>query len=100
MKYQYIIQADENIRIKYKIEYRKITATMNGKTDVFDFTGFPEGRISEIQSELEFVPVREVEILDNVLYCKLVKLVDPSELKDFEENEEYIEFEEDLRWLK
>ena len=80
-------QVRENNKIWYEIEDQKITATINGMTDTFDFTGMPNGELQRwddednelIETELDEVPIRSAEKTDGVLSVEILFTIDTDE---------------------
>lgn len=73
-------------KIWYEIEYQKITATINDKTDTFDFTDMPDGELqlhdegnSLIETILDEVPILSARKENGVLTVNILFSVDESE---------------------
>ena len=74
-------------KIWYNIEYQKITATINGGSDTFDFTDMPDGELQLwddegsdlIETILDEVPILGAEKTDGVLTVELLFSIDSSE---------------------
>lgn len=76
MKILYSPQVNEIDNLTYVFEGDKITATLNGETDVFDFTGFPIGRVENIQSMFSYTLVLDANRdTNNVLHVVLLKFI-------------------------
>ena len=77
--------ADE--RIKYIFERDKITATIGGVTDVFDFREFPDGEleVDSIETDLPVQPIISARRVDGVLEVILLNWIstDASEEEKF-----------------
>ena len=58
--------------LEYLFEGEKIIVTINGKTDTFDFTDFPDGRLEDIQTSLPINPIVSSERKDGELFVKLL----------------------------
>ena len=74
-------------KIWYEIKNQKVTATINGITDTFDFTGMPNGELqlydsngeSMIESTLDEIPILGAEKTDGVLTVEILFSIDSSE---------------------
>lgn len=77
--------ADE--RIEYIFERDKITATIEGVTDVFDFREFPDGELEVdlIETDLPVQPIMSARRVDGVLEVILLNWIstDASEEERF-----------------
>ena len=77
-------------KIWYKITENKITATINGISDTFDFTDMPNGKLqrynsdgeSMIETTLREVPILGAEKIDGVLTVKILFSIDVNEKDD------------------
>jgi hypothetical protein len=70
------IMAKEDQQITYEFGNDVIIATIGDVTDIFDFSGLPDGivdRISDIETTLPVNPIQRVERIDGVLYVTLLK---------------------------
>lgn len=73
-------QVRDNNKIWYEIEGQKVTATINGVSDVFDFTDMPDGKLqlydsdgeSMIGTTLDEVPILGAEKKDGVLTVEIL----------------------------
>ena len=87
MKILFSPQVRDDDKIWYEIEYQKITATINGVTDTFDFTGMPNGKLqlydsngeSMIESTLDEIPILGAEKTDGVLTVEILFSIDIDE---------------------
>ena len=87
MKILFSPQVREDNKIWYEIEYQKITTTINGVTDTFDFTGMPNGKLqlynsdgeSMIETVLEEIPILGAEKTDGVLTVEILFSIDSNE---------------------
>ena len=87
MKILFSPQFRDDDKIWYEIEYQKITATINGVTDTFDFTGMPNGKLqlynsdgeSMIETVLEEIPILGAEKTDGVLTVEILFSIDSNE---------------------
>ena len=85
-----IPQVRDRSKIWYEIEHQKITATINGVTDTFDFTGMPNGMLEThdehgnilIETSLETIPIRRAVKEDGVLYIDLLFSINADEDDD------------------
>lgn len=83
-------QARETNKIWYEIEHQKITATINGVTDTFDFTDMPDGVLEThdedgnilIETSLETIPISRAVKENGVLYIDLLFSIDSDEDDD------------------
>lgn len=83
-------QVRDGSKIWYEIEHQKITATINGVTDTFDFTGMPDGVLETyddygnelIETSLETNPISRAVKEDGVLYIDLLFSIDIDEDDD------------------
>lgn len=74
-------------KIWYEITENKITATINGISDTFDFTGMPNGKLqpsdsdgkSMIETTLGEVPILDAEKTDGVLTVEILFSIDINE---------------------
>ena len=74
-------------KIWYKITENKITATINGISDTFDFTDMPNGKLqrynsdgeSMIETTLREVPILGAEKIDGVLTGEILFSMDINE---------------------
>lgn len=77
-------------KIWYEITENKITATINGISDTFDFTDMPDGKFqrynsdgkSMVETTLREVPILEAEKIDGVLTVKILFSIDVNEKDD------------------
>ena len=80
-------QVRDRNKIWYEVEENVITATIDGKTDTFDFTGMPNGELqlynsdgkSMIETVLEEIPILGAEKIDGVLTVEILFSIDSSE---------------------
>lgn len=80
-------QVRENNKIWYEIEDEKITATINDKTDTFDFSGLPDGELelydrdgnSLIETVLEESPIMGARRIDGVLEVEILFSINSDE---------------------
>ena len=82
-----IPQVRDRSKIWYEIEHQKITATINGVTDTFDFTGMPNGILEThdedgnilIETSLETIPISRAVKENGILYVDLLFSIDADE---------------------
>lgn len=80
-------QVRRNNKIWYEIDPDKITATINGVSDTFDFTDMPDGELQLwddegndlIETDLDEVPILSAEKKDGVLTVKIFFTLDMEE---------------------
>ena len=80
-------QVRENNKIWYEIEKQRITATINGVSDTFDFTEMPNGELqmydsdgkNMIETTLDEVPILDAEKTDSVLTVEILFSIDINE---------------------
>lgn len=85
IKVFYSPQTNEVDILTYEIQGEVITATLNGVSDVFDFTDLPDGIASELESSLPINPIVNAEQEEGVLYVELLNFIkeDASEFEKF-----------------
>mgnify|MGYP001384861043 CR=1 FL=1 len=66
------IPVDSFIEYNYAASGYVLTATINGETDTFDFTGMPDGVATEFDTTLPHCPVIRAERVDGVLTVHLI----------------------------
>src|SRR5699024_9142212 len=86
MKILFSPQVRDDDKIWYEIEYQKITATINGVTDTFDFTGMPDGELqmyddgnSLIETVLDEVPIISAKKENGELTVEILFTLDMEE---------------------
>ena len=80
-------QVRERNKIWYELEHQKITATINGVTDTFDFRDMPDGALEAIDADgnilietnLDTIPISRAVKEDGVLYIDLLFSIDADE---------------------
>jgi hypothetical protein len=88
MRVLYTLQINDRDTLEYTFNGSVITATLNGATDVFDFTGMPDGKATvhgrnpEIVSTLPICPVIEAEVENGVLSVQLLKFISANMLAE------------------
>src|SRR5690606_18844279 len=61
--------------ISYTFDGERITATVDGVTDVFDFANLPDGEAGEITSTLNPCPVLAARRVDGELHVTLLRAI-------------------------
>lgn len=80
-------QVRDDNKIWYKVEEQKITATIDGVLDTFDFTDMPNGELqlydtegeSIIETTLDEVPILSAKKIDGVLTVEILFSIDTDE---------------------
>lgn len=79
-----IIQLSPQVRVRnriwYDVGYQKITATISGVSDTFDFTGMPNGELQLwdnegnklIETKLDEVPIVSAKKEDGELFVEII----------------------------
>lgn len=80
MRIKYSPQVNSS-KIKYTFKDNIITATINGKTDIFDFTNIPDGIAKNIETNLEINPIISAKKEDGILYVELLNFIDENETR-------------------
>lgn len=85
MRVTYVPQRTDHT-ITYAFDGERITATVNGVVDAFDFTNLPDGEGTEIISTLNPCPVLAAKRVDGELHVTLLRAIparpsDPEELE-------------------
>lgn len=82
-----IVAANPDQRIEYLFSGETITATINGQSDTYDFTSFPDGVATEFTSTLPIVPIMSAKREDGVLWVTVLNFIgdDASEAERFPE---------------
>lgn len=79
-----------DVDISYTIDGERITATVDGVTDVFDFANLPNGEASEILSVLVPCPVLAARRVDGELHVTLLRAIPARPLpQDYQTPEDY-----------
>ena len=84
MNIKMIPQCRSENKIWYDIEYQKITATINGVSDTFDFTDMPDGELRVwddfgevlLKTNLPEIPIYEAKKVDGVLWVEILFTID------------------------
>ena len=77
-------QVRDRDKIWYEIEDQKITATINGVSDTFDFTGMPNGELQRwdnegnelIETELDDAPIISAKKENGELFVEIIFSID------------------------
>ena len=76
-------------RFEFSFSGEIITATFDGITDIFDFSGLPDGEVdfSKIETTLPYNPILIARRVDGILSVELLNFIseDASELERFPE---------------
>ena len=80
-------QVRDGSKIWYELEHQKVTATINGVTDTFDFTDMPDGVLETyddygnelIETSLETNPISRAVKENGILYIDLLFSIDADE---------------------
>ena len=82
------IRADKK-RFEFEFSGEMIVATLDGVSDTFDFTGFPDGEVgySMIETVLEYNPILKATKVDGILSVELLNFIseDATEEEKFPE---------------
>lgn len=92
IKVFYSPQVNETDILTYNIQGEIITATLNGESDVFDFSTIPNGIMRETESTLEINPIVNAEREEGVLYVELLNFI-KEDATEFEKFPVWIEVE-------
>lgn len=79
-----------DMKIKYVVDGDILNVTVDGVTEEFDFTGLPEGRMTEIEpDELKVNPIVEAEKIGDEITIKLIRFYGEDEkgVYEFGENQ-------------
>lgn len=75
MKILYSPQVSDR-KLTYEFNNDVVTATLNGVTDTFDFSGMPDGIADSIESEVfDFNPILSAKKENNILYLELINYI-------------------------
>src|SRR5690606_30089970 len=81
-------RSDRNIT--YTFDGDRITATLDGVSDVFDFTPLPDGEAASIASVLDPCPVLAARRVNGELHVTLLRAIGPRpQPQDYETPEDY-----------
>ena len=74
-----------DMKINYVVDGDILNVTIDGVTEEFDFTGLPEGRMTEIEpDELKVNPIVEAEKIGDEITIKLIRFYGKDEREVFE----------------
>lgn len=90
MRVLFLSQVNDFDSLSYQFEGEKIIATLNGVTDVIDFTGMPDGVATSVTSILKYNPVKEARRENGELFIKLLNFIG----KDAPDDEKFPEWRE------
>jgi len=67
-------------QLSYQFDGETITATLDGETDTFDFSGLPDGEldVSALETTLDICPVLAARRVNGKLEVKLLKFHGPN----------------------
>ena len=87
MRIAYIPQRT-NLDVTYVFDGERITATLGGVSDTFDFSGLPDGEAADIISVLDPCPVLSARRVNGELRVTLLRAIgprpsDPQELESW-----------------
>jgi hypothetical protein len=68
-------QVNDKIKIFYTFSGEVVTATIDGASDVFDFTPTADGIAVDIQTSLPFNPIINAERTDGILSVELLNFI-------------------------
>lgn len=75
MKILYIPQVSDR-KLTYEFNNDVVTATLNGVTDTFDFSGMPNGVADSIESEsFDFNPIISAKRVDDILHVEVLNFI-------------------------
>lgn len=77
IKVLYIPQVNTKDALTYEFNGRKMTAKLNGETDLFDFSDMPEGKLEGVESDLPIDPIISAKVEKGVLYLELRNFIGP-----------------------
>lgn len=82
----------EDQRFDFVFSGESITATFDGETDTFDFSGLPDGEVdfSKIETTLPYNPILIARRVDGVLSVELLNFIS-EDASEFERFPEWIE---------
>lgn len=75
MKILYSPQEHLSSRIIYNFSGETITATLDGQSDTFDFSGLPDGRAYDIKSTLPVNPIVDAIRENGILSVTLLNYI-------------------------
>ena len=61
--------------ISYEISNEVIRVAIDGKTDVFDFSDIPDGKMEEIETILSVNPIVSAKRVDGSLFIELLNYI-------------------------
>ena len=66
---------DDDKKTTYEFDGEKIFVEFDGVTDEIDFTGFPDGEVSEVETNLDFNIVLSAKKEDGILSVELLNII-------------------------
>ena len=82
------IRADKK-RFEFEFSGEMIVATLDGVSDTFDFTGFPDGEMDSflVETVLKHNPIKSAKKVDGILSVELLNFIseDAAEEEEFPE---------------
>lgn len=82
MKVKFSPQVNDFDTLEYSFREESILVKLNDKEDLFDFTGMPDGVVSNMETDLDYNPVISVEKKDGDLFIELMKFVKVNDSED------------------
>jgi hypothetical protein len=76
MRVLYSPQVNQGKKITYKFLGETITATLDGVSDTFDFSGMPDGSAVNFETTLLVNPIISAERVNGVLSVELLNFID------------------------
>ena len=74
-----------DMKINYVVDGDILNVTIDGVTEEFDFTGLPEGRMTEIEpDELKVNPIVGAEKIGDEITIRLIRFYDKDEKEVYE----------------
>lgn len=65
-----------NRKIEYELKEETIIASVDGKTDTFDFSSLPDGKLEEIKTTLPINPICNAARVNGNLRVELINYID------------------------
>jgi hypothetical protein len=80
-------QVNDKVKIVYTFSGEVVTATIDGASDVFDFTSMADGIAVDIQTNLPVNPIINAERTNGILSVELLNFIssDATEIEKFPE---------------
>ena len=82
----------DGTQFTFAFEGETVTATLGSESDIFDFSGFPDGRMdsSMVETILVYNPIIRAEKVDGVLSVELMNFI-PEDAPEADKFPEWIE---------